>query len=360
MDTGILSYGVYIPRHRVAVKDIWQVWQNVTPDIFDRMSLCERAVLLPDEDTITLAVAAAQQALERSALQASEVDALILGTCTNPYDTKASVTVIGDALGLPGNAISFDLQFGTKSGTAALLAGTALVESGFARHALVIAADTLCRHTPPGVQMEYSASAAAVAFLLGKANVAVRLEGFACYNQDLSDYFRLAGDRYIRLGGGWLGYISNWGLLECLVPAARALFAKLDADGNAYDAVCLHHPNGLAPMMVAGQLGLDLLCVMPYVFTPQVGNTGSASALLGLAHFLDYAEPGQRVLVGSYGYGAGADCLSFATTDLVVANQGFRDLVSEQMEKKTMLDYASSLKSEFKLMRPPDLLTNYL
>ena len=66
MQTGIVSYGTYIPKHRIDVQDIYKVWRNVTPEIFDRMSLRERAVLMPDEDSITLAVAAAQIALDRS------------------------------------------------------------------------------------------------------------------------------------------------------------------------------------------------------------------------------------------------------------------------------------------------------
>ena len=92
MKTGIVSYGTYIPRHRIDVQDIFKVWRNVTPEIFDKMSLKERAVLLPDEDSLSLAVAAAKQALERSGLNREQIGAVIFGSGTNPYATKAAAT----------------------------------------------------------------------------------------------------------------------------------------------------------------------------------------------------------------------------------------------------------------------------
>ena len=73
MATGIVSYGNYVPKHRIDVMDIFKVWRNVTPEIFNRMSLMERAVLMPDEDSITLAVAAAQSALDRSGLKREDI-----------------------------------------------------------------------------------------------------------------------------------------------------------------------------------------------------------------------------------------------------------------------------------------------
>jgi len=361
LKSGIVSYGTAIPRHRIDVHEIWKVWENVTPDIFDKMSFVERAVLMPNEDALTLGVAAAELALDRSGIDRGAVGALFFGTCTNPFDTKATATVAQDALGLRPDLFSYDLQFGGKSGTSAVISAVAYVEAGFADYALAIGADTLNRHFPPGTQMEYSASAGAFACLVGREGVIAELEGFGSWASDLSDYHRVEGDRYIQLGGGWLGYVSNWGLLEHAVPAGKALLERLGLDpASDFDAVVLPQATGVQPMMVGGSLGFDVVTVMNSVLTSSIGDCGSAGALIPLAQFLDYADEGQRAFVCSYGYGAGSDALCFRTTAALDGRRPSSGLVGFQLEDKTLVDYAHASKYEFKYLRPATLVSNYL
>ncbi|MBL8965784.1 MAG: hydroxymethylglutaryl-CoA synthase [Spirochaetaceae bacterium] len=361
MNCGIVSYGTSIPRRRIGVRDIWRVWENVTPDLFDKMSFVERAVLTPNEDAMTLAVAAGEIALERSGLDRKKIGAVFFGSCTNPYDTKASATVVMDALRLPPSAFAVDLQFGAKSGTSAIIAAAAQVEAGFVDYALAIGSDTMCRHFAPGTQMEYSASAGAFACVVGREGVIARLEGFSTWSSDLADYFRTEGERYIQLGGGWLGYVSNWGLLEHAVPASKALLEKLKLEPDRdFDAVILPQATGVQPMMVGGSLGFDIAAVMSSVLTASIGDCGSATTLISLARWLDFAENGQRAFLCAYGYGAGADALSFKTTDLLEERQPAKDLVSGQIEDKILVDYALAAKYEFKYLRPATMVSNYL
>jgi hydroxymethylglutaryl-CoA synthase len=66
--TGIVSYGAYIPKRRISVDDIARQCQNASPaTLRQRLRISERAVLGPDEDTITLALDAAEDALLISA-----------------------------------------------------------------------------------------------------------------------------------------------------------------------------------------------------------------------------------------------------------------------------------------------------
>lgn len=361
MNCGIVSYGTAIPYHRIQAHDIWEVWKNVTPDTFDRMSFSERAVLMPNEDAITLGVSAAELALSRAGIDRNQIGALFFGSCTSPYATKASATVVQDALALHSNLVSFDLQFGGKSGTSALITAAAYVEAGFCEYALVIASDTLNRHFQPGVQMEYSGSAGAFAAVIGKEGVIARLEGFASCASDLCDYFRTEGERYIQLGGGWLGYVSNWGLLEHTVPAGEELLRKLKLDaGDDFAAVILPQATGIQPMMVGGSLGFDVIACMSHVLTSSIGDCGSAGTLIPLARFLDYAEPDERAFLIAYGYGAGADALSLLTTEVLSQKQPAGDLVDDQINNKQMVDYATAAKFEFKYLRPSTQMSNYL
>lgn len=361
MNCGIVSYGTSIPYHRISVQEIWRVWQNVTPDIFDKLSFSERAVIMPNEDTLTLAVAAAELALSRARVERKQIGALFFGTCTNPYDTKASAAILQDALALRPDLISFDLQFGGKSGTSALITAAAYVEAGFCEYALAVCSDTLNRHFQPGVQMEYNGSAGAFAAVIGKEGVIAHLDGFSSYASDLSDYFRTEGERYIQLGGGWLGYVSNWGLLEHVVPAGKTLLNELKLDPQEdFSAVILPQATGVQPMMVGGSLGFDVIACMSHVLTSSIGDCGSAGTLIPLARYLDYAEPGERVFVCAYGYGAGADALCFTTTPALSECQPTSDLVDDQINRKEMVDYATAARYEFKYLRPPTQMSNYL
>ena len=80
MKTGIISYGVALPKYRIAASEIWNTWKNLATSFFDMLSIGERGVLGPEEDTLTLAVAAAKQALERSSIPLEKIGALLLGS----------------------------------------------------------------------------------------------------------------------------------------------------------------------------------------------------------------------------------------------------------------------------------------
>ena len=64
---GIIGYGAYIPFMRIKVEEIHKAWRNTSLDkIKNVLMVHERAVLQPNEDSITLAVAAAREALTQS------------------------------------------------------------------------------------------------------------------------------------------------------------------------------------------------------------------------------------------------------------------------------------------------------
>jgi hydroxymethylglutaryl-CoA synthase len=130
LNTGILAYGVALPKYRIASGEIWNTWKNLATSFFDMLSIGERGVLGPEEDTLTLAVAASKQALDRSGLATDKIGAVLLGTGTSPYATKAAATVMVDALDLPKHAIATDVQCADKSGSTALWLAAALIESG--------------------------------------------------------------------------------------------------------------------------------------------------------------------------------------------------------------------------------------
>jgi len=359
LKTGIISYGVALPKYRIEAQEIWRVWKNIATSFFDVLSIGERGVLGPEEDTLTLAVAAAKQALERADMPLEKIGALFLGTGTSPYATKAAATVMVDALGLPNTVLATDIQCADKSGSTALWLAAAMIEAGQIEYALVVGADTMNRHTQPGMVLEYVASAGAVAFVLGKEKPLALLEAMATHSHDQNDYFRVEGERFIQPGAGFYGWVSNWGLLDHVVPAGKALFEKTGLTPADFAKFAVPQKTGFRPLLTMGKLELDMMQVLPYVLTAQIGDCGAAGVLLSLAHILDFAEAGERIGVIDYGAGAGCDAWSLVCTEEIEARRPQSGLVIQHLEDKIMVDYATMSKYEQKLIQSPHRLSNF-
>ena len=66
--SGIIGYGAYIPRNRIRVEEIAKVWGADAPSYKKGLELQQKSVPALDEDTITLSVEAARNALRPNAL----------------------------------------------------------------------------------------------------------------------------------------------------------------------------------------------------------------------------------------------------------------------------------------------------
>ncbi len=68
-----------------------------------------------------------------------------------------------------------------------------------------------------------------------------------------------------------------------------------------------HQPNPKFPTRALAELGFTPAQWKTGLLVAEIGNTYAGSALIGLSAVLDEAQPGQRILVVSYGSGAGSD-----------------------------------------------------
>ena len=351
---GIIGYGAFIPFNRIRVEEIHRVWRNTDLHrVKDVLKINERAVLQPNEDTITLAVAAAKQAIEQARIDRAKIDALFLGTCTNPYDSRPSATVIAEALGTPSHFIGGDVQFSGKSGTTAIQVCLGLVRSGMAKAGLAIASDTINRHTCPGRMYEYTASAGAAAFVIGQDDPVAEIVGTQSYASDLSDFFRVEGDRYIQNIGGGGDLYPAWeiGFVDHVVQASESLMKSLNLRPKDYAFAVFQQPYGFAPFAVGERLGFTKEQIEPGVIASMIGDCGAASSLLGLVHVLDQAKKGQRIFLASYGFGAGSDAFSLEVTPVLETRRPKVPLAKSLFEMKTLVDYATACRLEYKYMQ---------
>ncbi|HET9126783.1 MAG TPA: beta-ketoacyl-ACP synthase III, partial [Propionibacteriaceae bacterium] len=108
--------------------------------IKSRVGIAERRFADPDETVVDLAEAAASKALAASGVARTDVELVLVATCTMPTPVPAAAPQLADRLGIasPG---AFDVNSGCSGFVYALNVASAAVRAGHARNALVVAAE---------------------------------------------------------------------------------------------------------------------------------------------------------------------------------------------------------------------------
>jgi len=340
-EVGIVGYGAYVPCYRLAGTEVARVWQGEGTDVPIR----EKAVPGLDEDTATMAIEAARNALARAQVDPGKIGAVWVGSESHPYAVKPTSTIVAQAIGAVPHVLAGDWQFACKAGTETIQAAMGLVASGMVRYALSIAADAA--QGRPGDELEYTVGAGAAAFLVGLAEESVAVvEGSASYVTDTPDLFRRPGQNYPWHGGRFTGEPAYFHHTE---SAARHLLEELGAEPGDFAHAIFHQPNDKFPRRVAERLGFSWSQIQEGMLVNDIGNAYAGSCLLGLTAVLDVARPGERIFLVSYGSGAGSDAFSLLVTDLVLEEQRRAPLARNYVARRVMIDYASYVRYRRKL-----------
>lgn len=343
MVSGIVSYGVYIPRFRIRLDEIARVWGD-GEEISEGLRVFEKSVPDLDEDTVTIAVEAARNALQRARIDPKRIGAIYAGSESHPYAVKPTATIVGQAVCTSSSFTAADLEFACKAGTAALQACLGLVSSNLIDLGLAIGADV--SQGAPGDMLEYTAAAGGAAYLIGSRDVAAEIEGTYSFTSDTPDFWRREGMPYPEHGGRFTGEPAYF---KHVAGAARGLLERMGSAPEDYDYAVFHQPNGKFPVRVAKMLGFSKKQIEPGLIVPLIGNTYSASCLIGLAATLDIAKPGERIFVTSFGSGAGSDAFSISVKDEIEEIRCGAPSVRDYIGEAEYLDYAMYAKHKGKL-----------
>ena len=96
---GIITYGVYIPDYRIKIEEIARVWGANAADITGGLGVFEKSVPDVDEDTATIAVEAARNALSRRRIDPEKIGSIYVGSESHPYAVKPTACTVGEAIG---------------------------------------------------------------------------------------------------------------------------------------------------------------------------------------------------------------------------------------------------------------------
>ncbi|MFH0748896.1 MAG: hydroxymethylglutaryl-CoA synthase [Candidatus Bathyarchaeota archaeon] len=334
---GIVSYGVYIPRWRIKSQTIAEVWSQDADRYMKSLLVEEKSVPSLDEDTATMAVEAARNALRRVPhLNPKSIGAIYVGSESHPYAVKPTATIVAEAIEATPSLTAADIEFACKAATAAIQACMGLVKAQYIRYGLSIGADAA--QSRPGDVLEYTAAAGAAAYIIGETNVIATIEDTYSCTQDIPDFWRREGEDFPQHAGR---FTAEPAYFTQVVNCSRELMKKLGTTPKDYDYVIFHEPNGAFPLRAARLLGFEEEKVLPSLVVKKIGNTYSASSLMGLANVLDHAREGDRLLMTSYGSGAGSDAFSIVVTDKINEIKGLAPTVENYVDRKVYIDYST-------------------
>ena len=342
MSVGIVGYGAYVPQWRIKSTNIAKIWGS-DPERLKTL-LAEKSVPGQDEDSATMAVEASMRALAMAGINPKLIGAVYVGSESHPYIVKPTASIVAEAIGATPELTAADLEFACKAGTAGIQMCMGMIESGRMRYGLAIGSDTA--QGRPGDELEYTAAAGAGAYIIGNENMVVKIEDTYSFTTDTPDFWRREGEDFPRHGGRFTGEPAYF---RHVVSATRGLLEKTGKKVDDFDHFVFHQPNTKFPMTAAKLLGIPKEKMTNGLMVPRIGNTYSASTLIGLARILDMAKPGDRILATSFGSGAGSDSFSMVVTNLINKKRKKDNSVDEMIRNSKYIDYAEYVKFRRKI-----------
>ncbi len=346
---GIVGYGAHVPRYRIKVEEIAKVWDEDAKSIKNGLNITEKSVPSHDEDAATIATEAGRRAVHHAGIDPKEIGAIYVGSESHPYAVKPTATVVSQAIGAGNNLTAADLEFACKAGTAGLQMLMGMTDSGMIKYGMSIGSDT--SQGRPGDALEYTASAGGAAFIVGKEKKEVIAEilATASYTSDTPDFWRREGAMYPSHGGRFTGEPAYF---KHIISATKLLFEKTGLKPEDFAFAVFHQPNGKFPLVVSKKLGFAEHQVQDGLLTPKIGNTYSGASMLGLAAVLDKAKPGDKILVTSFGSGAGSDSFAIEAKEPIIEKRERLAKVEDIINKnKIYVDYSVYLKNRNSIVK---------
>lgn len=316
--SGIISYGSYVPY--------WRIQRSALGG-----GKGQRAVASFDEDSATMAVEAAREALRGG----PDVQGVIFATTNPPYAEKLNATTIQAACGLPEDIRSFDLTGSSRLGLSALLLAADISETG--QRTLVCAGDV--QVGAPGSQRELNGGDGAAACVIGSEDESVaRIIGRSSVTTELLDVYRIPEDTFVHQ---WEERFGAEILFPIYVETIKKAFKSAGLTVTDITTVILDAANMRAVDVVPKALGLNPGQVTNSL-SALVGRTGAAHSLLLLASVLDKSKPGDRIAV--LAGGDGCDVVVLEVTNKIAANRPRHSVEGWVTSNRNDLEYLKYLK----------------
>jgi 3-hydroxy-3-methylglutaryl CoA synthase len=330
---GIVSYGGYIPKLRLSRMGIFQSMGWFAPAIM-AVASGERSMCNWDEDSLTMAVAAARDCM--AGMDKGKLDALYLCSTTLPFADRQNAGIVSAALNLKDDVLTADMTASQKIGTTGVATALDAIKGGDKDSILVVASDN--RETRPAYFHEMWFGDGAAALLMGSENVIAECIGSHSISVDFVDHYRGAQNKF---DYNWEErWVRDEGYSKIIPSAVTGLMEKCNV--NAEDISKFIFPcfftrehRGIAKKLGFAEQLVDNMHDV-------CGETGAAHPLVMLVSALEEAQPGDKILVASFGQGS--DALLFEVTDKIKDLPARSGISGALANKKEVMEYPKFLK----------------
>ncbi len=316
----ITGWGMYAPSRIMTNEELSTMVETSDEWIVSRTGIRERRIAADDETTATLSVHASRDALAVAGLDPTDLDLIILGTCTPDYYMPSTAVLVGDQLGAT-RAAGFDVMAACSGFIFSLATATAFVKSGMYRNVLVLGVELLSRF------LDYTDRNTCVLFGDGAGAVIVSaseqpggLTGLDMYSDGsgangiifpAGGSARPATLQTIAEGGHFVHMAGKEVYKYATRQLAESSQAALRNAGLTVadvDQFLFHQANIRIIESVQNAVGIP--ADKTYLNIERYGNTSAASVPMALVEAIaeDRIQPGDRLLMAAFGagYTAGA------------------------------------------------------
>jgi 3-oxoacyl-[acyl-carrier-protein] synthase III len=138
----LLGFGSFQPEQIVTNDDLAKTMDTNDEWIRDRVGIRNRRVAPKDLSLVDMAVESGSRAVKDAGLAPTDIDTVIVATCTMPNQIPNAAAQTAERIGIPAPA-AFDLNAACAGFCYAIGTAADLVRSGSAKHVLVIGAEKL-------------------------------------------------------------------------------------------------------------------------------------------------------------------------------------------------------------------------
>lgn len=315
----ITGLGHYVPELTVSNEDLSKYIETSDEWIYSRTGIKNRHIA-DKESSYELAAKAGLKALEKTRLEAKNIDLIVVGTFSGEYATPSVACLVQKLIGAD-KAMCFDLNAACSGFVYGIDVADQFLKTGKFKNALVIGSEKLSQildWDDRGTCVLFGDGAGAVVLeasddvgVIDSINHAIGRDYDCLYAKNVvnkTPYYEGHDDHKLIMDGQIVFKFACTKVPEVL----RELADKNSVDLESIDYFVLHQANSRIVMKIAKRMKIDISKF--YMNMDDYGNTSAASIPIALSEMASQGLlEGKKVMISGFGSGLtyGASLIQF-------------------------------------------------